>query len=183
MPERPPSPWWPGTVWIAVGLNLPPRAWRWRRARRALAALPRLTPLTWAPVLENAAVGPGVRGRFWNSVVRCRVETTPLRLLERLKLLEKHLGRRRAGADRPADFDLLLWRDELGWRHLETPRLSLPHPRMRSRPFVLAPLAAVLDADPPPELRGALTYYGASGDTPSSVSDPSARSVRSSPDG
>jgi 2-amino-4-hydroxy-6-hydroxymethyldihydropteridine diphosphokinase len=72
--------------------------------------------------------------------------TEPEAVLDRLAEIERELGRGRHGrnASRVLDLDLLV----LGERIVSTDRLTLPHPRMWSRRFVLAPLAEIV-----PELR------------------------------
>jgi 2-amino-4-hydroxy-6-hydroxymethyldihydropteridine diphosphokinase len=69
--------------------------------------------------------------------VETRIEPRPL--LRRLRAVEKSLGRVRHArwGPRTIDLDLLLWGD----RTVSTPSLTIPHPRMAERRFVLAPLA------------------------------------------
>lgn len=141
--------WHPGWVAIAVGTNLPPHAWRYRRALTALARVPGLHLLQATAPLVNAAVGPGVHGRFLNGAVAARVTTDPRTLLKRIKRLERQLGRRGRG-DRTADFDLIAWCDALGWRRINTPELTLPHPRAAMRLFVRLPLAELRPPRPWP---------------------------------
>jgi 2-amino-4-hydroxy-6-hydroxymethyldihydropteridine diphosphokinase len=84
---------------------------------------------------------------FLNACVRIETSLDPERLLDACKDIERELGRSPAGirhAPRPIDVDILLL-DDL---EQETERLSLPHPEVTSRRFVLEPL---LELDP--ELR------------------------------
>jgi 2-amino-4-hydroxy-6-hydroxymethyldihydropteridine diphosphokinase len=81
---------------------------------------------------------------FLNGAVRIRTELGPHALLDLCKAIEIEQGRMLAGprhGPRPLDLDLLL----LGERELETDRLTLPHPQLTSRRFVLEPL---LELDP-----------------------------------
>jgi 2-amino-4-hydroxy-6-hydroxymethyldihydropteridine diphosphokinase len=81
---------------------------------------------------------------FLNAAVRIRTELEPEALLDLCKAVEAERGRRAEGprhGPRPLDVDLLL----LGGLRLRTPRLSLPHPEVTTRRFVLAPL---LELDP-----------------------------------
>jgi len=81
---------------------------------------------------------------FLNAAVRIRTELEPEALLDLCKAIEVEQGRVPGGprhGPRPLDVDLLL----LGDVELETERLTLPHPEVRSRRFVLAPL---LELDP-----------------------------------
>ena len=81
--------------------------------------------------------GPG----YLNTAVTGYCRATPEQLLAELKLCELRAGRRAAerNAPRPLDLDLLLW-DEVT---IDRPELTVPHPRLVDRPFVLAPLAAL----------------------------------------
>jgi 2-amino-4-hydroxy-6-hydroxymethyldihydropteridine diphosphokinase len=79
---------------------------------------------------------------YYNAV--CRVETglEPLPLLRFLRGLEHEIGRRPVAGSarpRPIDLDLLLYDD----RVIEAPDLTVPHPRMLGRPFVMRPLAEI----------------------------------------
>ena len=84
---------------------------------------------------------PPGSGRFLNAV--CRVETAlpPQTLLKAVKGLESALGRLsgRRNAPRTIDIDILLYGDEV----VETPEVTIPHPRFASRAFVLTPLADI----------------------------------------
>ncbi|MGE0204825.1 MAG: 2-amino-4-hydroxy-6-hydroxymethyldihydropteridine diphosphokinase [Hyphomicrobiaceae bacterium] len=92
------------------------------------------------------AVGPGNQPDYVNAVVLGRTRETALRLLVRLKQLERQAGRRlrRRWSARPLDIDILDQGSRVmnatgygGWR------LQLPHPELHKRLFVLAPLAEV----------------------------------------
>lgn len=145
-------------VIVALGLNLPPRSWRWRRLVSALDDLPGSRLLAVAGPVGSLAVGAGVSGRFLNGVAHLRTRRPPRALLADLKRLERRLGRRAGGGNRPADLDILLWRDAAGhWRRLRMPGLRVPHPRMLERPFVLAPLRALpFDGDWPAPVLSAI---------------------------
>ena len=76
---------------------------------------------------------------FFNAVAELRTRLQPLALLRQLQAIENRHGRVRTvrNAPRTLDLDLLLWSDCT----LQTPELTLPHPRMHRRAFVLKPLA------------------------------------------
>jgi 2-amino-4-hydroxy-6-hydroxymethyldihydropteridine diphosphokinase len=87
------------------------------------------------PALERPGDPP-----FVNGVVAVHPAVSPLELKRILHRIEDELGRHRSGdryAPRPIDLDLLLHRDEVS----RDPALPLPHPDIRSRPFVAGPLA------------------------------------------
>ncbi len=84
---------------------------------------------------------------FLNTVAVLEVDLEPLELLRRMQQLEQMAGRqapelRPRNAPRPLDLDLLFYGDEL-WNQ---PVLTLPHPRMMERLFVMQPLAELLPA-------------------------------------
>lgn len=94
---------------------------------------------------ETEPVGEITEQReFLNAAVRVRTALEPERLLDSCKAIEAEQGRMFAGprhGPRPLDLDLLL----LGDLELTTERLTIPHPQLTSRRFVLAPL---LELDP-----------------------------------
>ncbi|MBI4768959.1 MAG: 2-amino-4-hydroxy-6-hydroxymethyldihydropteridine diphosphokinase [Chloroflexi bacterium] len=126
-------------AYIALGSNLGDRAENLRRALAALRGEMAVGPVS--PVYETEPAYVLDQPRFHNLI--CRAETTlpPLDLLRALKRLEVQLGRApsiRFGPRR-IDLDLLFYNDLV----LETPELTLPHPRLHQRAFVLVPLAEV----------------------------------------
>lgn len=109
----------------------------------------------WSPLFETWPVGgPPGQPLYLNAVLLVDgpslsklipSETTALRLLEQLQRLEHHFGRDRhveleRWAPRCLDLDLLAWGDF----HLKHALLTLPHPRLLERSFVLAPLLTVI---------------------------------------
>ena len=78
---------------------------------------------------------------FLNCVVELRTEITPVELMRMLLRIERAMGRERNQAKGPRniDLDLLLYDDET----VATPELTLPHPAMHARRFVLVPLAEI----------------------------------------
>lgn len=116
-----------------------------RQLLAAIAALSReLGPLMVAPLYRSAAVSPIVQPDFLNTVVLVRSDWEPERLLAFAKQLERDAGRREGPrwGPRPLDVDLLL----VGELQRDDASLTLPHPRIRERAFVLAPLADVAPA-------------------------------------
>jgi 2-amino-4-hydroxy-6-hydroxymethyldihydropteridine diphosphokinase len=89
---------------------------------------------------ETDPVGLLDQPRFLNGVAELETELPPRALLERLLEVERSLGRTREGprfGPRTIDLDLLLYDDAV----LDEPGLTLPHPRLHERAFVLEPLA------------------------------------------
>lgn len=123
---------------VALGSNLGDRE---ARLRDGLAGMARagLEPLELSSVWETEPVGwPGAPW-FLNMVARFRTDAPAQEVLDRLQRLELEAGRVRTAPNAPRVLDLdLLMLDDL---RLHGPRLTIPHPRMWERRFVLAPLA------------------------------------------
>ena len=133
-PARPPSK---AIAYIGLGANLGNSADTLRQALRELSSTQGIEDCVASPFYRSAPVaasGPD----FVNAVVRLRTTLAPLDLLDALQAIERRHGRQRPyrNAPRTLDLDLLMYGD----LRLETPRLTLPHPRMRERAFVLLPL-------------------------------------------
>ena len=130
---------------IGLGSNLGDREAWFRSALDRLDGHPRIDVRAVSPLYETAPVGgPSGQGMFFNA---CAVLDTPLDpgVLLRLMLdIERDSGRIRTVKDAPRtlDLDLLLYGDCV----IDEPGLSVPHPAMTERPFVMAP-AAVLSRE------------------------------------
>lgn len=125
------------TAYIGLGANLGDSVATLRDALRELAATRGVEDCVASPFYRSAPVdasGPD----FINAVARLHTTLTPLDLLDALQAIERLHGRQRPyrNAPRTLDLDLLIHGD----LRLDTPRLTLPHPRMRERAFVLLPL-------------------------------------------
>lgn len=132
-------------AYIALGSNLCQPQHQLREAVIALAALPRTQLEKVSSIYRSAAVGPGEQPDYLNAVALIATELSPADLLDALQQVERNQGRTREihwGA-RTLDLDLLLY----GKMSIETPTLTLPHPRMRLRHFVLYPLREISGAD------------------------------------
>ena len=127
-------------VALALGTNQGSRLATLQQAFADLATL--ASNLRSSPVYESAAAYVEDQPPFLNAVAIGETTLPPLELLAALKKLEATAGRRpglRFGP-RPLDLDILLYGDIM----LTTPELTIPHPRMHERAFVLTPLAALL---------------------------------------
>jgi 2-amino-4-hydroxy-6-hydroxymethyldihydropteridine diphosphokinase len=125
------------TAYIGLGANLGDRTTTLQQALHALAAWEEVLSCQVSPFYRSApvdAVGPD----YINAVACVRTTLDPFALLVVLQTLEQQHGRTRPykNAPRRLDLDLLLYND----LQLQTARLSLPHPRMQQRAFVLLPL-------------------------------------------
>jgi 2-amino-4-hydroxy-6-hydroxymethyldihydropteridine diphosphokinase len=127
----------PNNIYLALGTNLGRRL---SNLRSALSALPPLvTLLERSPVYETPPWGVTSQPAFLNMVILGETALPPQELLGYLKDLETRLGRKpsfRYGP-RKIDLDILFYGDTI----LNTLGLTLPHPRLHERAFVLVPLA------------------------------------------
>ena len=124
-------------AYIGLGANLGDARQTIAAAIDALRQSSGILTLKQAPLYSSDPVdaqGPS----FINTVVAIDTTLEPLSLLDRLQAIEQEHGRERPyrNAPRTLDLDLLLY----GMFTIETPRLSVPHPRMHQRAFVLRPL-------------------------------------------
>ncbi len=122
-------------AYVGLGANLGDRE---STIRRAVELLPDVAAVS--TLRETDPVGYLDQPSFLNGVAALETELPPRELLERLLDVERELGRTREGprfGPRTIDLDLLLY----GETEIDEPGLTLPHPRMHERRFVLEPLA------------------------------------------
>jgi len=129
-------------AYVGLGGNLGRPAEQLRAGCAALARLPATRLLAVSSFYRSAPVGVVQQPDFINAV--CAIETAlpALELMRRLLAIEQEHGRVRGaerGTARALDLDLLLY----GAETIATAELTLPHPRMHERAFVLAPLAEI----------------------------------------
>jgi 2-amino-4-hydroxy-6-hydroxymethyldihydropteridine diphosphokinase len=127
------------TSYVGLGSNLGDREEYLRRALKLLRADPDIDVTGVSSVRETDPVGIVDQPRFLNAVARVETDLGPRRLLDRLLATERALGRRRDGprlGPRTIDLDLLLYGDE----EIDEPGLTVPHPRLAERLFVVEPL-------------------------------------------
>jgi len=126
-------------AYVALGSNLGDREAHLRGALAGLDATPGLVLAAVSRLYETEPLGPP-QGPYLNAVAALDAALEAPALLARLQELERAAGRRRSGArnePRTLDLDLLLFGDAC----LDEPALTVPHPRLHERPFVLVPLA------------------------------------------
>ncbi len=127
-------------AFIGLGSNLGERERYLEAALDRLRASPGVRVLAVSSVRETEPVGYAEQGRFLNAAAKLETTLRPSELLQLLLAIEGELGRVRDGprfGPRTLDLDLLLYGDE----QLEEPELTIPHPRLAERSFVLEPLA------------------------------------------
>lgn len=125
-------------VFLGAGSNLGDRVSLLNEAADRLARIPGIVFRSKSNVYETAPVD-SEGGKFLNAVWEIQTELSPRELLSNLLSVESAMGRVRTRRNdaRPIDLDILLY-DE---RIIEEQGLSVPHPRMHERWFVLKPLS------------------------------------------
>lgn len=132
------------TVYLALGSNLGDRAATLARAVLALDDMPGTKVMATAGLHETKPVGgPPGQGDYLNSACAVETDLEPQPFLVEIHRIERRLGRRREEEERwgprHIDIDIIFWGDML----LDGPELTVPHPRMHERAFVLRPLADI----------------------------------------
>lgn len=133
------------TAYVGLGANLGDRRVAIEEALRRLADEPGIDVTATSTIRKTAPVGYTDQPAFLNGVARLETSLTAPELLDRLLAVERALGRERTGprfGPRTIDLDLLLYGDVT----LDEPGLTVPHPRLHERRFVLEPLVE-LDPD------------------------------------
>ncbi|PTQ86228.1 2-amino-4-hydroxy-6-hydroxymethyldihydropteridine diphosphokinase [Trichococcus patagoniensis] len=125
-------------VYIALGTNLEPRADHLEKALELFRALPDVEVKRVSSIYESKPVGYLDQPDFLNLVFEAETDLLPLALLDRCQSIEQELGRVRTirFGPRTLDVDIVLY----GVERLDEERLTVPHPRMQERAFVLLPL-------------------------------------------
>lgn len=127
------------TAYISLGSNLGDKEAYLREASEALAGSSGVTLLRSSPVYRTRPVGKVDQDWFLNQIVEIATTLPPDGLLDVCQEIEKRLGRVRheRWGPRTIDLDILVYGSTVS----DDPRLTLPHPRMLERAFVLVPLA------------------------------------------
>ena len=127
-------------AYVALGANLGDAELAVQSAMEALSTLP-LTTVTRRSSLFRSAPVEATGPDFINAVAEVSTQLTSPDLLLQLQQLEHEAGRQRPylNAPRTLDLDLLLYGDA----SVQSERLTVPHPRMLQRAFVLLPLAEI----------------------------------------
>jgi len=129
-------------AYLGLGSNLAHPRRQLARAVRAIGQLPGVHEITVSPNYASAPIGCEVpQPDYVNAVAAVRTTLPPRALLAALHAIERRQRRRRASeprrnAPRTLDLDLLLY----GRRRVRLSALTVPHPRMHERAFVLRPL-------------------------------------------
>lgn len=131
-------------AWIALGSNLQDPAHQLAKAVAALQRHPQCQLVASSPVYRSDPMGPQDQPAFLNAVVALDTALEPLPLLDALQAIENQQGRTREQrwGPRTLDLDMLLYEQQ----QLQHHRLTLPHPGLTERNFVLYPLLDIAGA-------------------------------------
>ena len=140
------------TAYVALGANLGDAASALRQAVQAIAQLPQTSLIKTSSIYKTAPLvcGNGEPGAtrhadlgndYLNAVAEIRTSLSAPAMLQNLQQIEQAAGRERPypNAPRTLDLDLLLY----GSASIDSANLTVPHPRMWQRAFVLVPLAEI----------------------------------------
>ena len=129
----------PVLAYIGMGSNLEQPLEQLQRALPELHGIARSSLQASSSFYVSSPMGPADQPDYVNSVAALRTELSPLNLLDQLQQIEQAHGRQRGPrwGPRTLDLDLLLYGDQL----ILNDRLSVPHPGIGERAFVLLPLA------------------------------------------
>lgn len=146
-------------AYIAMGSNLNDREGLLRQAVEYLRQQPGVQVLRVSGIYETDPVGYTDQPAFLNMAMAVETTLSPIELLHVLFKAEQLLGRVRdiRWGPRTIDLDLLLYGDVT----MDDEELTLPHPRMMERAFVLVPLADVIDSSHPLQDRVSTTAAAA----------------------
>ncbi|MDG1819045.1 MAG: 2-amino-4-hydroxy-6-hydroxymethyldihydropteridine diphosphokinase [Porticoccaceae bacterium] len=127
-------------VYIGLGSNMDDPRDQLHRALESLAAEPCIDLVTVSDFYQTPPIGPS-QPDYTNAAAQLQTSLSPESLLDRLQFIEQQQDRVRTlrWGPRTLDLDILLFDDIIQ----DTERLTIPHPRMAERAFVLLPLAGI----------------------------------------
>jgi len=131
----------PARAFVGIGANLADPEANVRRAIEMLSRTADTRVVASSSLYRTAPMGQLDQPDFVNAVVELETGLEPAALLDELLALEKAFGRQRStrNAPRILDLDLLIYNDQC----CESQHLTLPHPRISERAFVLVPLVEI----------------------------------------
>ncbi len=129
-------------VFLGIGSNLGNRFNNIKKAIYLLKETPCIRFRKLSRLYETAPDGGPRQRNFINGAIKIETQLSPLKLLERLKQIERILGRKKTlkNGPRSIDLDILFY----GTRIINIKKLRIPHPRMFEREFVLKPLREII---------------------------------------
>ncbi len=128
-------------AWLGLGTNMGDRYAAMQTALLHISSLPDTSIIKQSDIIETEPWGVTDQPAFLNMVVEIETSLVPLDLLHNLLQIEEKMGRVRTikWGPRIIDIDILIYENLI----INTPELTLPHPYMRDRPFVMIPLRQI----------------------------------------
>ena len=130
---------------IALGANIDEPVVQLKEAYKRLQELPNITDLRASPIYQSPPMGPQDQPPYYNAVVSGQFTGEPHTLLTALQDIEKSMGRvkKRHWGERCIDLDII----QLSDSKTELPDLTIPHPGIAHRLFVVQPMIDILGID------------------------------------
>lgn len=128
-------------AYLSIGSNMGNRSANCRKALKALDETDGIKLIAFSSLYETKPVGYEDQPNFINMAAKIETALSPQKLLIEIKKIEKLLGREKnfRWGPRIIDLDILFYADKI----LTKPGLTIPHPRMAERGFVLMPLLEI----------------------------------------
>jgi 2-amino-4-hydroxy-6-hydroxymethyldihydropteridine diphosphokinase len=134
-------------AYIALGSNIGDRYGYLKKAVLELDSIEGIEVVNTSSIYETDPVGYEDQDQFLNMVIKVRTYLGPFELLDTCLRIEQKLGRKREKkwGPRTIDLDILLYNNE----NIETENLTVPHPRMKERAFVMIPFMEIRNSTLP----------------------------------
>lgn len=128
-------------AYIGIGSNLGDRLKNLKKALKSIGNSGTMTIEKESSVYETEPVGLETCDWFLNMVIQIKTHLSPLELLDTLLEIEKKMGREKRirWGPRKIDLDILIYEDKI----IQNEKLTIPHPQMHKRRFVLIPLVEI----------------------------------------
>ena len=125
------------TIYLGLGSNLGEREENLRVAMQLLG--PEIQIIKRSSIYESAPMYVTEQPKFLNMALEARTMLSPLATLEKLKKIEEVMDAHEHNKPRVIDLDILFYSDKI----IDTPELTVPHPKIAERKFVLEPMAEI----------------------------------------
>ena len=129
-------------VYLGIGCNLGDKQANVSRAIQLLTEHKDIDVIRTSSLMESRPEDGSSQPDYLNGALEIATDLSPIELLTQLKTVERRLGRTKSAANtpRPMDLDILFYEDVV---IVEGKTLSIPHPRLTAREFVLKPLSEI----------------------------------------
>lgn len=134
-------------AYLSIGSNIGDRLANLQKAIQLLNVPPKIDIAAISSVYETEPVGDVKQDSFYNIAVKVATGLTAQQLLDHLHNIEQELHRHRLihWGPRTIDLDII----DFGHQHIKTPTLTIPHPEMANRQFVLLPMREITNQNDP----------------------------------